>query len=148
MTQRDQILQMLTEAGDRGVTSNEFYDAYLPRFPARIHELRADGIKIDDEPEGRFKRYKLSGDASSLGAGGIAVGRPRQEPEQTGGESHSSPVTPLHAGGGGREQNTNQVDVHRSAVEAVCGSETPAISSLFDTSGFEQGSSPYDAEAA
>lgn len=58
-TQREEILQMLEDAGSRGVSSTEFYNVDLPRFPARIHELKKLGYVIEDESEGRFKRWFL-----------------------------------------------------------------------------------------
>jgi len=50
MTQRETILRMLEEAGDRGVTGNTFYANFLPRFPARIHELKKQGHNIQRFP--------------------------------------------------------------------------------------------------
>lgn len=50
MTQRKRVLNMLEEAGERGVTSNAFFAACLPRFSARIHELRNAGHTIVKEP--------------------------------------------------------------------------------------------------
>lgn len=68
-TQRETILRMLEDAGSCGVSSTEFYDAYLPRFPARIHELKKLGYDIQDEPEGRFKRWFLRRSAECGGPG-------------------------------------------------------------------------------
>lgn len=53
---------MLQQAGPEGVTSNQFYAAFLPRFGARIHELRNKGFNIAKEPveRGHF-RYILVG---------------------------------------------------------------------------------------
>jgi hypothetical protein len=62
-TQKERVLRMLTEAGPEGVTSNQFYGACLPRFGARIHELKQEqGLEIRKEPveEGHF-RYILVG---------------------------------------------------------------------------------------
>ena len=50
MTQRETVLAMLEEAGERGVSSNAFYAAHLPRFSARLHELRNAGHMITTEP--------------------------------------------------------------------------------------------------
>lgn len=60
MTQREQILRFLREAGTRGVVSNEFYAAYMPRFAARIEELNEEGFVIagEHEPSGGY-RYRL-----------------------------------------------------------------------------------------
>lgn len=60
---------MLEDAGDRGVCSTEFYDAFLPRFPARIHELKKLGYLIEDEFEGKFKRWFLRRSANRGGPG-------------------------------------------------------------------------------
>ena len=61
-TQKQKVLRMLDEAGPEGVTSNQFYAACLPRFGARIHELKAEGHDVVKEPveQGHF-RYILVG---------------------------------------------------------------------------------------
>ena len=61
-TQKETVLAMLEQAGPEGVTSNQFYAACLPRFGARIHELKAEGHEVVKEPveEGHF-RYILVG---------------------------------------------------------------------------------------
>lgn len=46
VSQKQRILQMLEEAGSTGVTGNQFYAACLPRFAARIKELRDQGHDI------------------------------------------------------------------------------------------------------
>lgn len=48
-TQKQTVLAMLEAAGDRGVTSAEFYAAYLPRFSARLLELREEGHVVSSE---------------------------------------------------------------------------------------------------
>lgn len=62
MTQQEKVIAMLEQAGPEGVTSNQFYAACLPRFSARIHELRGKGFDIVKEPveNGHF-RYILVG---------------------------------------------------------------------------------------
>lgn len=62
MTQQEKVIAMLEQAGPEGVTSNQFYNAFLPRFSARIHELRSKGFDIRKEPveNGHF-RYILVG---------------------------------------------------------------------------------------
>lgn len=50
MGQRETVLTMLEEAAGNGVSSNQFYAACLPRFSARIHELRNAGHTITKEP--------------------------------------------------------------------------------------------------
>ena len=62
-TQKETVLAMLDDAGPEGVTSNQFYAACLPRFGARIHELKTQhGHEIIKEPveNGHF-RYILVG---------------------------------------------------------------------------------------
>ena len=56
-TQKETVLAMLDEAGSEGVTSNQFYSACLPRFGARIHELKAEGHDVVKEPveQGPFR---------------------------------------------------------------------------------------------
>ena len=63
MTQREQIPTMLEEAGDRGVTGNTFYANFLPRFAARIHELKKQGHDIRRFPteEPNVFLYRLVG---------------------------------------------------------------------------------------
>lgn len=62
---------MLEQAGPEGVTSNQFYNAFLPRFSARIHELRSKGFDIRKEPveNGHF-RYTLHREPVGLAAPG------------------------------------------------------------------------------
>jgi hypothetical protein len=62
-TQKERVLRMLTEAGPEGVTSNQFYGACLPRFGARIHELKQEqGLEIRKEPveQGHFRYILVS----------------------------------------------------------------------------------------
>jgi hypothetical protein len=60
VSQQQDVIRMLEQAGPEGVTSNQFYAACLPRFSARIHELRNKGFDIRKEPveQGHF-RYTL-----------------------------------------------------------------------------------------
>jgi hypothetical protein len=46
MTQRERVLQMLDDAGEKGVTTAEFLQEYLYKFHARITDLRQDGYNI------------------------------------------------------------------------------------------------------
>lgn len=62
MNQRERVLSMLKNAGRSGVTTGEFLDAYLPRFGARIYELRRAGMLIDQERLSSSSwRYTLRG---------------------------------------------------------------------------------------
>jgi hypothetical protein len=74
MTQRERVLHMLQTAGDRGVTTADFLEAHIPRFSARIGELRKAGHQIDTRRlrEGSFL-FKLDGQPSS--SSGVAGGR-------------------------------------------------------------------------
>lgn len=115
-TQRETILRMLEDAGSCGVSSTEFYDAYLPRFPARIHELKKLGYDIQDEPEGRFKRWFLRRSAE--------CGGPGKSVELHKGVAHRGAVENISVNGG------SQVE-HESASAATgsldAGSGFPAI---------------------
>lgn len=59
MTKKVEVLQMLKDAGDRGVRSDEFYRRFNGRGVARIYDLRQDGYEIEGRPDGKFKRYRL-----------------------------------------------------------------------------------------
>ena len=113
-TQKETVLAMLDEAGPEGVTSNQFYAACLPRFGARIHELKTQhGHEIIKEPveDGHF-RY-------------ILVGRsrhPQQSPPDLGEVGNSPPNL-----GGVHAQRSGSVDTQR---ENAFGSPTPEP--LFD----------------
>ena len=71
MTQREQVLHMLEQAGERGVTTADFLRAYMPRFSARIKELRDAGHRIDTERVGpSSSRYTLRPVTQSVRAEG------------------------------------------------------------------------------
>lgn len=67
MTQRDQVLTVLRDAGQPGVCANVFLRMFIPRAGARIHELRRDGWLIDSwvcrehTHAGNTARYRLRG---------------------------------------------------------------------------------------
>jgi hypothetical protein len=46
MTQRERVLQMLDDAGEKGVTTAEFLQEYLYEFRSRVTELRQRGYNI------------------------------------------------------------------------------------------------------
>ena len=91
MGQRETVLTMLEEAAGNGVSSNQFYAAHLPRFSARIHELRNAGHVITKEPveQGHFL-YRLvkvsaaptSVDRESLDDRGADLGQSPSTPER------------------------------------------------------------------
>ena len=60
MNQRDRVRVMLEQAGGDGVTTGDFLAAYLPRFSARIKELRDEGLSIETTRlKGSSSRYTL-----------------------------------------------------------------------------------------
>lgn len=61
MTQKERVHKMLKDAGPKGVRSDEFFREYMPRAAARIMELKAEGVEIETEREGKFVRYTLAG---------------------------------------------------------------------------------------
>lgn len=92
MTQRDRTLMMLQRAGTEGVTTATFLEAYIPRFSARIEELRREGFQIDRERlrQGSF-RYTLADVGGDISPG------PLEPPESDGASAgvSSSAQTPL-----------------------------------------------------
>lgn len=50
-TQKQRVLALLEIAGTRGVRTNEFLQDQLPRFSARILELRNEGYVIRNKPD-------------------------------------------------------------------------------------------------
>ena len=140
MSQQQDVIRMLEQAGSQGVTSNQFYAACLPRFSARIHELRNKGFTILKEPveQGHFRyilvgRETPSGDADRSGS-----------PTQSGANFTGSG---RDAAGGTPRGGSSPVRV----AEAVPSSgEAPAPGQLFDLD--EDGPAgpvnPYEWEAA
>jgi hypothetical protein len=72
VTQRETVLTMLEDAGDRGVTGNTFYANFLPRFPARIFLYRL--VKVSVTP--------TSVDRESLDDRGADLGQSPSTPER------------------------------------------------------------------
>lgn len=84
-TQKEIVLKMLEEAGDKGIHSFQFMQIQLPRVAARICELRAEGYEISSEHELLYGsatgvRYRLQG------------GDARERPTQT--SAHASTGRP------------------------------------------------------
>lgn len=75
MTQRQRVLKMLKEAGPKGIRSDKFFEAYLPRAAARILELKQEGYEITSEHVHPFVVYRLV----EVGAGAEA-----EEPRRPG----------------------------------------------------------------
>ena len=67
---------MLRGAGKSGVTTSQFLSARLPRFSARVKELREAGFEIATERvrEGEW-RYRLEGVGFGAGASHPGGGR-------------------------------------------------------------------------
>lgn len=72
LTQRDRVLFALRDAGAHGLRSDVFLKLAIPRYAARIWELKRDGYKITSEPEQQFCRYTLVGSSASPSAGPLA----------------------------------------------------------------------------
>ena len=61
-TQRERVYRLLLQAGERGVETGEFLADHLPRFAARINELRDRGWDIRTEKLSQSSyRYTLVG---------------------------------------------------------------------------------------
>lgn len=90
LTQRDRILFELREAGERGVHSEVFYRLHMPRFAARILELKEAGHNITSVPEGNGARYTLVG---SSAAGGHVCAGPGEKERHAGGRAEPSTLT-------------------------------------------------------
>ena len=91
VSQKQRILTMLEEAGTTGVTGNQFYAACLPRFAARIKELRDQGFDITTRRiGGNHYVYTLRQSAKS---GGPCKTQPVTECSQAQGAAVESSVT-------------------------------------------------------
>lgn len=71
-TQKERVLHLLEQAGSRGVRTNEFLTDRLPRFSARILELRNEGWVIENRPDA----YSANGVIYTL-VGRLAPSQPR-----------------------------------------------------------------------
>jgi hypothetical protein len=88
VTQRDRILHELREAGSAGVRGDVFLRLSMPRYAARILELRAAGYEIGSETDDGMARYKLisdkgvgveaEGDCQRAPADGLHPGEPAE----------------------------------------------------------------------
>jgi len=153
MSQRTTILQMLEDAGSEGVTGNQFYAACLPRFAARIKELRDRGYEISTERlDNNHFVYKLSAVAQTVGAGETdrvnkcgpssvpSNDLLTDKPSSPGGEKGSAALVPLQEServsggintslapslsfGGGSEVGIIHDELARSSVAAIKGSQ-------------------------
>lgn len=92
MTQKSRVLAML----ERGPTTTaEFLNAYIPRFSARIEELRRDGYVIErTRSHASSYVYKLAGVPSRQSSG--AVPRPNvAHPSPAAGEAPRQTLFPV-----------------------------------------------------
>lgn len=119
MTQRARVLKMLQEAGTKGVRSDEFIAAYMPRAAARVKELRDEGYEITSEQERQFVRYKLS---AGSGAGEHGVGTSSASVDSGSGST---------GGQGQPEEHTSAPDRHQ-AVDKAPGAPARVVPSMFD----------------
>ncbi len=124
MSQRQQVLTMLKAAAFLGVTTDQFLGAYIPRFSARIEELRAEGFQITTE------RLRASKYRYTLVEPERAVGRsshPHDPPDAT--------ETLPEAGGLLRDEGgTERGGVGEAPAAALRGRKEleAALSTLFD----------------
>jgi hypothetical protein len=49
LSQRERVRRMLVDAGDAGVVTSQFLGVHIPRFGARVLELRQEGYEISTE---------------------------------------------------------------------------------------------------
>ena len=109
VTQRDDILRALEEAGERGLTTGELAAMGIVRFGARIQELRKTHVIVKHRVTASRFRYELVGEIDSgwttgaadsipgsHGAAGTsfprtetACGNPERLPNSAGGQSSS-----------------------------------------------------------
>lgn len=137
MTQREQILTMLEEAGDRGVTGNTFYANFLPRFAARIHELKKQGHDIRRFPteEPNVFLYRL------VGGEGRITSTSRAATPPSGQSAQRAPVTDRNGQVGlvAGESSNNLGPISPSSLgpkaEAMAASEPDAGAESTDATG-------------
>lgn len=93
-------LEMLTKAGDQGVTNRALNDAGIFRYSARIHELKKEGhdIRKRHVKDGLYI-FTLENGAfpTDLEPGRVSPGAatPQQETEPAGDVDSASPADPL-----------------------------------------------------
>jgi len=127
MTQRERVLHMLEQAGERGVTTADFLQAYTPRFSARIKELRDAGHVIETERiSSSSSRYTLQPVSQACPAEGA-----RGEP----GESSALPTRESRGDGsscGQAKKSQNQAAAVTSGKRAdtLGGDGSPAVTAL------------------
>lgn len=108
MTQREKVLTKLEQAGEDGVTTADFLADYMPRFSARIKELRDAGHLIATErisaSSSRYTLRRSRGEerkhggpetGSRVSGGSNSSGRAAANSGEQRGGGGSPPVTAL-----------------------------------------------------
>lgn len=115
MSKKLEVLQMLREAGDCGVRSDEFYRRFNGRGVARIYDLRHEGHVIEDERDGKYKRYFLRENVGvDAGCSRQQAGESQAASIHSGVEaavSTSSPPSVDHTEGSARTLNPYEAEV-------------------------------------
>lgn len=162
LTQRDRILFELREAGERGVHSEVFYRLHMPRFAARILELKEAGHNITSVPEGNGARYRLH--PAPDGEGVLGTRGPDQARGMKGGGAHvKRDAFPSHytlvgssaagghvcAGPGGKERHAGG-RAEPSPSSTGAGNATPGVASpelsLFEEAPQQKRPSMFDVD--
>lgn len=99
LTQCDRVLFELEQAGEHGVLSTVFYGLSMPRFAARILELKQRGHNITSEPENGFTRYSLAGGGAGPSSSGPASTSSGEMPTHSATPSVSNELSRCQAGG-------------------------------------------------
>jgi Helix-turn-helix domain len=87
MSQRHKVLSLLRHAGESGVTNAVFLDWRIPRFSARIKELRDEGYEIRTEGQTNSRvRYTLLSEPDVERTASSPPDQPANAP-------HSAPAT-------------------------------------------------------
>lgn len=141
MGQKGEILRMLKDAGDTGVTGNQFYAACLPRFAARIKELRDEGHSISTE---RIDRnhfvYRLRSAKPAISLAGTHIRGVSRDTGRAGGRIPNRSPAPSTVGSSSSGDSRNgsyQRDVvhHGHTVAARSGRSYYEMEALFDGEG-------------
>jgi hypothetical protein len=150
VNQRDQVRKMLEQAGEEGVTTGDFLAAYLPRFSARIKELRDEGLSIETTRlKGSSSRYKLHPAHISLSGEGV-------EPVRTGSGILGGPETASRGSSRGAGIQHRPVRWESAAATSGKGADTlggdgsPAVTALPTLFDMPRSGQPshYESEAA